>query len=221
METAGTGDDASIAGDAQPRNAALSPPLPFPSPTPPLPPRSHQIDSDHPHPCTSQVKSTRAPKSRPAPSRVMHESKKHIKTAPTLPSTAVDSPHSSTHSVDPHAQPPIPGTMPARPLTGPTTCIRPICRILFANKTHDDDDATSRNQQRSDRIYIVPSGRPGDWTAETATATRELRVASILFTCNQCILSRHLLPYHCKGGRGGEGGGSIGRPSRLIEPAGG
>ena len=30
--------------------------------------------------------------------------------------------------------------MPARSLTGLTTCIRPICRILFANKTHDDDD---------------------------------------------------------------------------------
>ena len=30
--------------------------------------------------------------------------------------------------------------MPARSLTGLTTCIRPICRTLFANKTHDDDD---------------------------------------------------------------------------------
>ena len=28
-------------------------------PDPPLPPRSHQTDSDHPYPCTSQVKSTR------------------------------------------------------------------------------------------------------------------------------------------------------------------
>ena len=34
--------------------------------------------------------------------------------------------------------------MPARSLTGPTTCIRPICRILFANKTHDDDVTHTR-----------------------------------------------------------------------------
>ena len=34
--------------------------------------------------------------------------------------------------------------MPARSLTGLTTCIRPICRILFANKTHDDDVTHTR-----------------------------------------------------------------------------
>ena len=126
------------------RSPGMQPCLP-PSLPPPRPPLASQIASDRlrsptPLHVAGKKHAHRAPKSRPAPSRVMHESKKHIKTAPTLPSTAVDSPHSSTHSVDPHAQPPIPGTMPARSLTGPTTCIRPICRILFANKTHDHDD---------------------------------------------------------------------------------
>ena len=65
----------------------------------------------HPHPCTSQVKkhAHRAPKSRPASSWVMHESKKHTTIAPTPPSTAVDS-FSYIYTPPPS----IPGTMPEK-----------------------------------------------------------------------------------------------------------
>ena len=76
------------------RSPGMQPCLP-PSLPPPRPPLTSQIASDRlrsptPLHVAGKKHAHRAPKSRPAPSRVMHESKKHTTTAPTLPSTAVD-----------------------------------------------------------------------------------------------------------------------------------
>ena len=119
------------------RSPGMQPCLP-PSLPPPRPPLTSQIASDRlrspiPLHVAGKKHAHRAPKSRPAPSRVMHESKKHIKPHQHSPRPQSIPNHSSTHSVDAHVQPPIPGIMPARPLTGLTTCIRPgpICRIFI------------------------------------------------------------------------------------------
>ena len=46
---------------------------------------------------------------------------------PTVPGQLILWSLGSFHSVDAHVHPPIPGTMPARSLTGVTMCISPIC----------------------------------------------------------------------------------------------